>query len=51
MTMAALPPNELFPAKRERQPSGDAGGTEVVLTHEARANLSKQPHPGTHVAG
>jgi hypothetical protein len=50
MTMAAPPLNEFFPAKRERQPSGDAGGAAVVLTDEARITLSKQPHPDTHVA-
>ena len=51
MTIAAPPLNELFPAKRERQPSGDAGGAWGVLTYEARIGLSKQPHPGTYVAG
>jgi hypothetical protein len=50
MTTAAPPLNELFPAKRERQRSGDAHWAGVVLTDEARASLSKQPHPGTHVA-
>ena len=51
MTMAAPPPNELLPSKRERQPSGDAGRAGVVLTYEAPASLSKQSHPGTHVTG
>jgi hypothetical protein len=50
MTMAAPPLHELFPAKRTRQPSGDAGGAGVVLTDEARVSLGKQPHPGTYVA-
>ncbi|MEY2575516.1 MAG: hypothetical protein QOF80_1003 [Verrucomicrobiota bacterium] len=51
MTMAAPPLNERFPAKRDRQPSDSAAWTRVVSTEEARASLSKHPHPSTHVAG
>jgi hypothetical protein len=51
MTMAAPPLNKLFPAKREHQPSGDVGGTAVVLSDEARASLGKQPQRGTHAPG
>jgi len=49
MTMTTPPLNELFPAKRERQSSRDAGAAGVILTDEKRACLTKQ-HLSTHVA-
>jgi hypothetical protein len=49
MSTTTPPLNELFPAKRERQSSAEAGAARVILTDETRASLAEQD-PTTHVA-